>query len=265
MIEITSRDNQKLKFARAVRDGRERDSIFIEGRRLVGEAVISQLSIQMMFVSDAFPSDEAERLIPEFAGRLYLLPERVFRSISDTETPQGIAAIADRPSEGRIAIEHRLSDRGLDPALALVLQRVNNPSNLGAVIRVAEAAGVAGVVTTVGSADAYSPRSLRAAMGSAFRLPVWENADLSELISWSQENGINVAALDIKANQTIYELDWKPPRLLIFGSEAHGLDQDLLGSVDEIVKIPMSGSAESLNLAVSCGITLFEAKRAIGG
>jgi TrmH family RNA methyltransferase len=249
---ITSRDNAKLKFARSVRDGRETGLIFIEGVRLVQEALRSDLSIRSAFVSVAFSLGLAESL-NNTRVEVITVAEKAFASIADTENSQGIVLIAERPTPS-------LDDvRGEGPVV--LLHQVNNPSNLGAVVRTAEAAGCAGLITTNGSADAFSPKALRASMGSAFRLPVVERIGFGDAIEWVRSNGLVTTAADVSGTLNYAEVDWTIPRLLVFGSEAHGLSERELESINEKVVIPMENEVESLNLAVSSGIVLFEAKR----
>ncbi|HEX6280534.1 MAG TPA: RNA methyltransferase [Pyrinomonadaceae bacterium] len=249
---ITSRDNAKLKFARSVRDGREDGQIFIEGVRLVREAVRSHTSIRSAFVSTSFSNEPAE-ILDTTRIEVIKVAEKAFASIADTENSQGIVLIADRPQSS-------LDNLGRSGPVVLIHQ-VNNPSNLGALVRTAEAAGASGLITTNGSADAFSPKALRASMGSAFRLPIVERVDLSEAIEWARSHGLVTTAADISGAANYTDVDWTVPRLLVFGSEAHGLGERELELIDENILIPMENEVESLNLAVSAGIVLFEAKR----
>jgi len=257
--KITSRDNSRLAAARKVRDGKDRTRIFIEGRRLVEEAVRSELDIDECFVSDGFRGDNLIEAVSRRTSRIVELPERIFGTIVDTNQPQGIVLLARRPETSSDAIESLIKS-SMTPTVVL-LKSVNNPSNLGAILRTAEAAGVAGVITSEGSADAFSPKALRAAMGSAFRLPVWESVAFDDVIEWAKERNFITTATDISASANYTEVNWKLPRLLIFGSEAHGLDESELSVVDETIRIAMSSNVESLNLAVAAGVVLFEAKR----
>ena len=143
----------------------------------------------------------------------------------------------------------------------LFLKEINNPSNLGAIVRTAEAAGAIGVIVSKGSADVFSPKALRSAMGSSFRLPVWENAEFSEVLGWAKVHDLVTVAADILGTSSYTDIDWRIPSLLIFGSEAHGLGELELAAIDKTVLIPMENGVESLNLAVSAGIILFEARR----
>lgn len=264
MDKITSRDNSRLKFARRVREGREEGQIFVEGVRLAEEALRSKVAISEAFISEEFSTaDRGMAIAEELATRSITVaevPEKIFRSLADTDQPQGIILIAAKPLFGVAAIEAALSDAANLP-LVLFLEEINNPSNLGAVIRTAEAAGVAGVITSENSADAFSPKALRAAMGSSLRLPIWEEVSVEDVFRWSVERTLTVTAADTGAAAAYTEINWKKPRLLIFGSEAHGISDAARKGTKDMIRIPMASGVESLNLAVSCGIILFEARR----
>ena len=118
-----------------------------------------------------------------------------------------------------------------------------------------------GVIVSPKSADTFSAKAVRASMGAIFRIPVWENADIDQALDWAAMNEFIVTASDVSATTTYSEIDWKLPRLVIFGSEAHGLNSFELEKSKEKIVIPMENGVESLNLAVSAGIILFEAKR----
>ena len=263
ITKISSRENTKLVLARKVRDGKIDDRIFIEGLRLADETVRSSLNVDDCFVTPAFAETERGReLIEKLEAvnvRISEVGEQLFRSIADTSNSQGIILIAERPHEGRTAIERNLQLSGT--ALVVFLHEISDPSNLGAVFRTAEAAGVAGIIVSEGSANMFSPKALRAAMGASLRVPVWESAGFSDAISWSREHKLRVTAADVGAKSTYTDINWSLPRLIIFGSEAHGLSVAVLDLVEEKMSIPMLNGVESLNLAVSTGIILFEAVR----
>lgn len=259
LTTISSRDNSRLKFARRVRDGREPQLMFIEGRRLCRDAVASPIDVVEAFVTGSFIASDPKfiELLRQRDIDVFTISEDLLCSIADTRSPQGVILVARRPA--RASIDDILK-RSSDLPAAVYLFEVNDPSNVGAVARTAEAAGAAGFATSGGSADLFSPKALRASMGSAFRLPVAFTSH-SEAIQKARSFGRIVTAVDLSGTCRYTEIDWSLPRLLIFGSEAAGLPEDVLASTDEIISIPMSGGVESLNLAVSCGIVLFEAKR----
>ncbi|MGH9946162.1 MAG: TrmH family RNA methyltransferase [Pyrinomonadaceae bacterium] len=258
-MKIASRDNEKLKFARRVRDGKESGFIFIEGKRLCLEAVQSGIPIEIIFATEHFRESADEHL--HDSANLFEITEPLLDSIADTQTPQGIVIIARRPADASIDEFFTTSDVGLP--LWIYLYKVSNPSNLGAVIRTAEAAGIRGVIVSEGSADPFSPKSVRASMGSLFRMPIISGVPTTDLINVAMEKGIRTAAVGADGKSNYLEVDWNVPTILIFGSEATGVPADAKRVADESIMIPMNSSVESLNLAVSCGIILFEAVRKI--
>ncbi len=254
---ITSRENRRLILARKVRDGKEGGLIFIEGRRLSVEALRSDISIEECFISEDFGDDELVTSILEKGIGVAELPSSIFVSIAATENPQGIILLAERPV---LPIENFWTDEAALP-LFLFLKEINNPSNLGAILRTVEAAGAGGVFISTNSADVFSPKALRASMGAAFRVRIMENADLESLIGQAKSGGIGCLALDASAAADYLDVDWQEPHLLVFGSEAHGLSETELELIGGSIAIPMKNSVESLNLSVAAAIVLFEAKR----
>jgi TrmH family RNA methyltransferase len=248
---ITSRENQRLADLRKVRDGKDRSRIFIEGVRLASEAIRSELDIDSCFIADSFAASDTFRGLED---RTTLVADHLFTAIADTKHPQGIILTAKRPL-------YTLASFSVTQAIVIYLKEVNNPSNLGAVMRTAEAAGAAGIITSPGSVDAYSPKSLRSSMGSAFRLPVVQNIALVDAHHFARERGMGIVAADISGRTHHTDVDWKEPKLLVLGSESHGLSESDLNLIDEKIVIPMQAGVESLNLAVSAGIILFEAAR----
>ena len=260
-MQITSRDNSLLRQVRAVRDGKIEELIFIEGLRLCEEAYRSQLAIEAVIVSEELLRKErAAAVIGELSGvskRVGSVSEKLLESVSYTKTPQGIIVLAQRPA----ASEERLAASLDNSPLLVVLHRINNPVNVGAIVRTAEAAGATGVITTKNTSDPFSPKALRGAMGSAFRLPVWSGIEFEEMIQWCRGRGIVTVCADVEASTSYTELDWTGPTALVLGPESSGFTDDELESADRKVSIPMKGDAESLNVSVAAGILLFEAAR----
>lgn len=258
--KIASRDNQRLVNARKIRDGRGDGQIFVEGKRLAAEALRSGLVIDECFFVRGAVDDELIHAARAAAGATFELSQKLFDTIADTKTPQGIILIARCPANGRETIEERLRVGDSTLPLVLFLKEINNPANLGAILRTAEAAGVAGVVVSTGSADVHSPKATRAAMGASFRVPVWDSGTFDEAVEWAKSLGLKTIAADISADKSYTDIDWKEGSMLIFGSEAHGLGVEELTSVDQKILIPMADGVESLNLAVSAGVIMFEAR-----
>ncbi|MCD9188022.1 MAG: RNA methyltransferase [Pyrinomonadaceae bacterium] len=256
--KIKSRDNQRLKNVRKIRDGKAFEKIFIEGLRLCEEALKSEIEIIECFIDEKFGNNARESaLIKTIESKCSVINEvepNLFQSIADTQNSQGIIIIGKKPQTS-------FKDSADARNRYLFLFEINNPSNLGAILRTAEAAGIGGVIISKNSTDAYSPKALRASMGAGFRLPIWEQADFYDALEWAKDQNLVTTAADINADRKYYEIDWSKKRLIIFGSEADGLSEEHRRSVNELIYIPMENSVESLNLAVSCGIVLFEAKK----
>ena len=251
-LRITSRDNQHLKFARRVRDRKEPDFIFIEGKRLCQEAASSGLEIETVFVSETFA---------EVSTRgSFVVSNSLIASIADTDSPQGIVTIARRPANRQIDELFATADPQF-MNLWICLEKTNNPSNLGAVIRTAESAGASGVIVTTGSADPYAPKSLRASMGSAFRIPIAWGIDASVAVEAAKTRGVAIVAMASAGDSNYLDYDWKKSSLLVVGSEADGVSKGVLDRADHLIRIDMRAPVESLNLAVSTGVVLFEAAR----
>jgi RNA methyltransferase, TrmH family len=261
MLEITSKDNSRLKHARAVRDGKISTEIFIEGLRLAEEVLTSNLEVTDYFFTPEFPEAvRGAKLLKNLEGaRGAILSGKLFASIADTKTPQGIVILAARPQTGKNNFANKLNS--IASPLVIILHRLNNPANVGAILRTAEAAGATGAILTRESADAFSPKSLRGAMGAAFRLPIWADCGLAEAMEFCRAAHIQTVCADVRAAKTHVEIDWTHPRAVVVGSEAHGLSNEEIALADETLKIPMKSDVESLNAAVACGVVLYEAAR----
>ena len=260
-MQITSRDNSLLRKARAVRDGKDKDLIYVEGLRLAEEAVGSQLTIESVIVSEELAQKPRAKDLLEglqrVSKRFGLVSEKLLESISFTKTPQGIVLLAQHPS----VAEKQFNQSETDNPLFVVLHEINNPVNVGAVLRTAEAAGVTGVIATRNTSDPFSPKALRGAMGSAFRLPIWSGASLQRVIDWCRKKGVKTIGADAAGPTNHTEVDWTGSCALVLGPESTGLTYEEVSFVDVSVKIPMHGDVESLNVSVAAGILLYEAVR----
>ena len=265
--KIASRDNPRLKLARKIRDGKEHQLVFIEGTRLAEEAVWSDIRIEFCLFEEHYTDDvRGDSLISSVLQKtvdVFELSRDVFSTVSDTVSSQGVIVIARRPDAGRSAFERALSDYSSAIPLVVMLNEINNPANLGAVIRTAEAAGAGGVIVSENSADVYSAKSLRGAMGSAFRIPIWARASITDVVNWRTSNRYSTIGASAAAERSYTDVDWAMPHLLIMGSEAHGIPHEIEEGLDEKIRIPIDENVESLNLAVATGVILFEARRQV--
>jgi TrmH family RNA methyltransferase len=264
---ITSRDNALLRQARAVRDGKTRELIFVEGLRLCEEALNSKLPIESVIYSEEIARKQRAKefltRVEPSAKRMATVSEKLLETISYTKTPQGIILICARPASGADLLVNESK-----PTLLVILHNINNPVNVGAILRTAEAAGSTGAVTSKQTSDPFSPKALRGAMGSAFRLPVWSGADYEEILSWCRSQKIDVVCADAEGTKNYTTWDWTRPTALVLGPESEGLSAAEIEAADQCVSVPMEGKVESLNVAVTAGILFYEAvrqRRAGGG
>lgn len=260
-MKITSRDNSLLREARAVRDGKVDELIFIEGLRLCVEALRSDVAIEAVIASEELirkpKASAAFAELSNTARRVATVSEKLLESISYTKTPQGIVVLAQRPESS----EERLTRNLSGEPLLVVLHQINNPVNVGAILRTAEAAGATGIITTRNTSDPFSPKSLRGAMGSAFRLPIWRNTDFEDVVAWCRERNISLVGTATAADVIYTDWEWKRQSALVLGPESTGLSDDELKATDQTVSIPMLGEVESLNVSVAAAILLYEAAR----
>lgn len=258
---ITSRDNSLLRRARLVRDGKDTSLIFIEGLRLCEEALQSGLTIHAVIYSDQFARKERAALLLErlsqVCDRLGEVSESLLATISFTKTPQGMIVLAERPASGSSLLEAH--DKS--PQLLVLLAGINNPVNVGAIIRSAEAAGATGVIAMEHTTDPFSPKSLRGAMGSAFRIPMWSGVTFEEAIAWCAKHNIKTVCAELNGAAQLTEIDWRVSCALILGPESTGLTPEQVRMANEAVRIPMQGEVESLNVGVAAAILLYEAAR----
>lgn len=255
---VTSRQNPLVKRFRAVKQGRERHLVFIEGVRLLEEAIKSKLHFELVAFSDRLRAQERgtalQRRLNRINCRGAYVSEAIMESISDVESPQGIAAIVHLPYNSLETLPAKLS-------AIVIAHRLRDPGNIGTLIRTAEAAGADALITTPETVDPFSIKSLRAAMGSAFRLPIVINARLRDVASFCNKKGILMVAAESGSETRYTDFDWTQPVALLLGQEAEGLDKEATTLVQQRVSIPMQHQVDSLNVASAGAIMLFEAAR----
>ena len=190
--------------------------------------------------------------------RVVRATESVMAAMSPARTPSGAIAIAERPGSTPSCIFEPA------PSLAVMLIGVQDPGNVGAVLRVAEAAGATGVLVSSDSADPFGWKALRGSMGSAFRLPVSAPSSVAEGIAQARERGVRLIGTAPRARTSVYDADLKRSVAFVIGGEGRGLPAVIESAVDEMIAIPMHSPVESLNVAVATGVVLYEARRQRG-
>lgn len=256
---ITSPANERLKHARRVRDGREPSLIFVEGERLAEECLQANLPLSVCFHSPE-PSARARTILKEIEQRgcpSFAVEESLLATVSDTVNSQGLILIAERPA-ATLAQALNLKD---EAALVVCLDGVQDPGNFGTILRTAEAAGASGVIALKGAADTFAPKTLRSAMGSAFRLPIATDVMPEEFLAQARAAGLKVIAAAGGGEIVHSNFDWRKPVALVLGNEANGVRRELLEKCDARITIPMRAPVESLNVAAAAAVILFEVVR----
>jgi RNA methyltransferase, TrmH family len=272
--KITSRQNPLVKRFRRVRSGGEHHHVFIEGVRLIEDALKAGAHFESVAFTAVLEANERGLalldLLQSVRCRGAQVSKSVMEAIADTENPQGVAAIVSRPYFELDDILAR------DPQILLVADQLQDPGNLGTIIRTAEAAGASCLVTTRYTVDPFNLKALRASMGSALRLPVVTDAALTDVVTRCRERKIKLIASrpqsirpqgmieDAALMETVRahtDADLTVPFALILGREASGISTGTASEADESVYIPMAEGVESLNVASAAAILLYEAAR----
>ena len=252
--EITSKENSLIKLIsqlQASNKARKENGLFVlEGLRICFDAYDNGILFDKLIIShtafEKYPKD-IEKLSKK-AAECYKIPDGLFKKISDTTSPQGIIAVSKIPSRDTLAINPN--------GRYIALENMADPSNLGAVARTAEALGVTGIILSHGGCDPYSPKSLRASMGTLLRLPVIVLDDFSNSL---KKTGLKSYAAVVDGDaKSATDISFSDGMVLIIGNEANGITEETKALADERITIRMSGKAESLNAAVAAAILMWE-------
>jgi len=260
---ITSKSNPAIKEIRLLKQAKYRHArgeYFIEGVRLVEEALQQAVPVRKIAHSPRLMKTErgaellstARKKIPG-AEWLYLSDE-VLAITSDTQSHQGVLAVLKVKERSWEELWQR-------EGIIILLYELQDPGNLGTIFRVADAGGAAGLILGQGTMDPYNPKVVRASMGSLFRLPFLVIQDFGSCLKILRTKGYRILASVIRGEPSFWEVDFSRPTAVLFGQEGAGLSKDLVGAADGSFTIPMSPSAESLNVAMAAGLVIYEAWR----
>ena len=245
---LSSLKNPRVLSWKALKDKKGRDAgnaFLVEGVRMVQEALSSSFEVQALLLREGFqPEYPLPAVIPA-----YLLPDHVFQSVCDTKTPQGLAAVLTRRT--REAAGSRL----------LALDGVQDPGNVGTIIRTADAAGFTGVLFSPECADLFSPKVLRATMGSIFRLGFSFPSSLQSALEQLKKDGYSVLSSQLDGSPFYDRKDVSSSFVLVIGNEGNGISDAVKAVATHHLCLPMRGGAESLNAAVAAGIMMYDLTR----
>ncbi len=255
---ITSPANPRIKLLRSLatnrKERRRERSFVIEGVRLFAEALQSGAEITLVLYDPEHLAETAAgtAILDQIEGQRGAFPTSaaLLALAAETVTPQGIVAAVRWPT---LPVQ--------PGGLRLVLDAVQDPGNVGTLLRSAEAAGVSDVICLSGTADVFSPKVVRAAMGTHFRLPITQDVQWASVGPELRAAYDHVYALAAEATVPYYAVDWRQPAVIVVGNEAHGLAPEAQAAATTLLSIPMASAVESLNAAVAGSVVLFEAAR----
>ena len=262
---ITSTSNQQMKnisvLLKKSKERKNTKTFVVEGPRMVVEASIEAL--KAVYVAESFEnSSENYELLKELrnkcdkANAIYeVVADNVFKSVSDTQTPQGLMAVVRMPE---YSLEELLDG---ERTHLLLLESIQDPGNLGTMVRTGEGAGVTGVIMNKTTVDLFNPKTIRSTMGSIYRVPFYVTEDLAGTMKELQAKGISLYAAHLKGEHAYDEEDYTKACGFLIGNEGNGLSDEIANLADTYIKIPMEGQVESLNAAISATLLMYETNR----
>ncbi len=259
---ITSHKNETVRKLVALREKpRERKSqgVFItEGLKMLLEAPVE--SVREVYFSESFEKEHADTAVRYLNGNITgdVLSDDVFKKVSDTVTPQGVLCVIRKKD---YCLNDMLPGTEDKNPFLLLLERTQDPGNLGTMIRTAEAMGVTGIIAGEGTADVTNPKVIRSTMGSIYRMPYLTTGDFGSIVTELKRRGILTLAAALDASDELTDTDLKGPVAFLIGNESSGLSNEAMRAAQKKIKIPMEGRTESLNAAVAAAVCMFETLR----
>ena len=255
MQVITSKDNELIKHIKKLKDKKQRDlshEYIIEGIKLIQEAIQENAKIKQIIICDDCEKTESipKELMYEIAKQECIyVTNKVFDSITEVMNPQGILAIIEKQSK-----EIQIDDK---QDIILALDDIQDPGNLGTILRTADSIGLTQILVSKGTADCYNPKVVRSTMGAIFRVKIIECEDLVKTLKEIKKHKFEIVVSSLQTDNSIYDINYHK-KVIVIGNEANGVKKEIQDLADKKIKIPMLGKTESLNASVATGIILYE-------
>ena len=260
---ITSSQNKFIKLAAALKQKKQRDELnlfVVEGVRLVEEAAESDWVVETcIYTTDALQNMRVRDVITHLESKnchMVEVPLALYDKITDTKEPQGIMGIVKKYA---YVITDVLASE--QKPFLIVLDELQDPGNVGTMIRTAVAAGCTGILLTKGCTDVFSNKAVRSSMGSIFHVPIVEGLATNEVLAFADEHGIEILATSLESSNVYFKVDFTKPVAIVFGNEGNGVNARFLEHAQERLYIPLLGHVESLNVAASAAVILYEVVR----
>lgn len=255
MQVITSKDNEIIKNIRKLKEKKYRDmnhEFIVEGIKLIKEAVAEEAKIKLIVVCEECLKDGCldQKLLYEIAKYdCIYVNQKVFSVLTDVQNPQGLLAVIEKQDKEENI--HYKED------VIVVLDGIQDPGNLGTILRTIDSVGLSQVIISKETADAYNPKVVRSTMGAIFRVNIIESENLLETLKNAKKHKYKIMATSLETDNSIYDIDYHK-KVLVIGNEANGVSKEVLDYADEKIKIPMLGKTESLNASVATAVILYE-------
>lgn len=255
MQVITSKDNEFIKHIKKLKEKKYRDinkEFIVEGIKMIKEAIEEKATIKQIIICDNCVNTNIipKELMYEIAKyECIYVNEKIFNMISDVNTPQGILAI--------IEINSREAEIDFSEDVIVALDDIQDPGNLGTILRTVDSIGLKQIIVSKGTADCYNPKVVRSTMGAIYRVKIIECDDLEKTLKKLKSKKYELVITSLQTENSFYDVDYNK-KVIVIGNEANGVKNNIQNIADLKVKIPMFGKTESLNAAVSTGIVLYE-------
>lgn len=255
MQVITSKDNEIIKNIRKLKDKKYRDlanQYIVEGIKLIEEALEEGAKIDKIVVCEECVKDATleQNLLYEIAKYdCIYVNEKIFATLTDVTTPQGILAVINK--------ENSEDSIDYNQEMIVILDGIQDPGNLGTILRTVDSVGLNQIIVSANTADAYNPKVVRSTMGAIFRVKVIESTDLVQTIKNIKKHRFKILATSLQTEKSIFDIEYNK-KAIVIGNEANGVTDEILAVSDIQAKIPMLGKTESLNASVATGVILYE-------
>ena len=255
MQRILSKDNSIIKHIKKLKEKKYRNEYneyIVEGIKLIGEAIKENAKIRQVIICDGCDRDELIESHLKYELAKYeciYVPQNIFKILTDVENPQGILAVIEK--------ENTENNINYDEDIIVALDDVQDPGNLGTILRTIDSVGLKQILVSKGTADIYNSKVIRSTMGAIFRIKVIECKDLIKTLKDLQEKKYKITVTSLEAKKTIYDIDYNK-KVIVMGNEANGVSKEIQKLSNEKVIIPMLGNTESLNVSIATGIILYE-------
>lgn len=268
---IASCANSRVKRIVALQEksrNRARENVFIvEGIKMFEEAPVKK--IREVYIEESLFESKEQRTLQnkieecQKSGiEIETVTKEVFAKMSDTQSPQGVLCVIERYTysmEEILANAGRRQKKENKAPLFLLLEDIQDPGNLGTMMRTAEGAGADGIILTKGTVDIYNPKTIRSTMGSLYRVPFFYTDELMTVMELLKQNGIKIYAAHLQGEKYYYQFDYKEGAAFLIGNEGNGLKKETADKADCYLKIPMEGQLESLNASIAAALLMYQA------